>query len=312
MIPAPRDAAWPTLTTGHGTGNDFVLFTDEQAEIDLTPAAVRALADRRFGVGGDGVIRVVRSEALAAQEPDVTDLLASQATHGRTASWFMDYRNADGSVAQMCGNGARVFVRYLLAEGLLTLPDGEAARIATRAGVLDVRREGDLLAVDMGPFALPGGEGAIAAGWDAQVAIAGLEGTRPGLRVTMPNPHVVVAVASQDELEHLDLTWPPSVSPHPSEGTNVEILHLLGESGSGGEAIGTVSMRVHERGVGETLSCGTGACAAAVAARLWAGQQAPDRWLVQVPGGELEVRFGPRQGVELIGPAELIANVQVR
>lgn len=312
MIPALPRQPWPTLTKGHGTGNDFVLFTDAEAAIDLDAATVAALADRHRGIGADGVIRVVRGDALAKVDDGVARLLREEADGGRVAEWFMDYRNADGSIAQMCGNGSRVFVRYLLAEGLVSLRDGEGLMIGTRAGVLEARIDGENIAVEMGPFTIPSGPAAVAAGWDTQVEVAQLVGQRPGLSVTMPNPHVVIAVASQAELDGLDLTSPPVVSPVPAEGTNVEIVHVLGESTASATLIGELAMRVHERGVGETLSCGTGACAAAVAARAWAGPGSPDVWRVRVPGGALMVRLLPGDQVELVGPAELVATIQLR
>ena len=122
------------FTKGHGTGNDFVLFSDPDGEVTLADAQIAALADRRFGVGGDGVIRAVRSERL----PEGAAVLAEDAS----AEWFMDYHNADGSAAEMCGNGIRVFGAYLLAEGLLDLAVGETVAIGTRGGVRQLSRTG--------------------------------------------------------------------------------------------------------------------------------------------------------------------------
>ncbi|HLU64394.1 MAG TPA: diaminopimelate epimerase, partial [Protaetiibacter sp.] len=154
------------FTKGHGTGNDFVLFSDPDGEVTLAGAQIAALADRRFGVGGDGVIRAVRSERL----PEGAAVLAEDAS----AEWFMDYHNADGSPAEMCGNGIRVFGAYLLAEGLLDLAVGETVAIGTRGGVRQLSRTGDGFEVDLGPFVVAG---------EAMVSARRLDVARPGLAV---------------------------------------------------------------------------------------------------------------------------------
>ena len=279
------------FTKGHGTGNDFVLLADPDGALDLDAAAVARLCDRRFGIGADGLLRAVRvgadpeGEAAAGGRPDV--------------AWFMDYRNADGSVAEMCGNGIRVFVAFLLDEGLLELPEGSAEPIATRGGVVTVRRSPEGFAADLGPFTL-GGE-------DLLVRLAGVPVDRPGLAVSVPNPHVVVALADARELDAADLASPPLLEPAPEAGANVELVHPADPLVQNG--VGRIRMRVHERGSGETLSCGTGAAAAALAVRSWAGPAAPSVWQVAVPGGELVVRVLRDAGgerVELAGPAALV------
>lgn len=278
------------FTKGHGTGNDFVLFADPEGAIELGAGQLAALADRHFGVGGDGVIRAVRSanlpEGAAALDEDPA------------AEWFMDYHNADGSPAEMCGNGIRVYGAYLIAEGLLDLAPGETVPIGTRGGVRQLSRTEDGFEVDLGPFAIAG---------EAMVSARRLEVDRPGLAVGVGNPHVVVALADDDELEALDLGEAPVVTPAPPDGANVEFVVPADPLISGG--VGRIRMRVHERGSGETLSCGTGAAAAALATRSWAGQGAPDVWRVHVPGGEVGVRVeqtpdGPH--VFLSGPADLV------
>ncbi|MFV0254425.1 MAG: diaminopimelate epimerase [Beutenbergiaceae bacterium] len=297
-----------TLTKGHGTGNDFLLYADADGQHPLTDEELVVLTDRHTGIGADGVIRAVRTGASS----DAAD-------QAEAAEWFMDYRNADGSIAQMCGNGIRVYVAYLEHLGLVALAPGQSIPIATRAGTLTVRKEDDGYAVDMGPWQAPGGESAIADGFDVTVVLAGLDQPRPGLRLDLPNPHVVIALADRERLDEVDLATAPIVDPPPSHGTNTELVVPLGErtvdlvddDGQvvGTESIGVVQMRVHERGVGETLSCGTGACAAAIATRIWFGQGAPDEWVVLVPGGQLRVRMLPEQSVELAGPAELIGTI---
>lgn len=294
------------VTKGHGTRNDFVLLDDAEGAVDLTPALVRALADRRSGVGGDGVIRLVRSAAA----PDAAAALVEDPA----ASWFMDYRNADGSVAEMCGNGVRVVAAFAERLGVW---DGRGELVlATRAGVRRVRRlaadevpadEPAWYEVDMGHWALPGGDGAVDAGGDAQVALPGLDVARPALSVDMGNPHTVVVLPDPRALEAADLTRAPLVAPAPAHGTNVELVVPLGE---GPDGAGRLRMRVHERGVGETESCGTGACAAAVAVRTWAGEDAPEVWWVDVPGGTVRVRVVGRR-VLLAGPAVLTYDADV-
>lgn len=279
------------FTKGQGTGNDFVLFTDPEAEFPLDADLVRQLADRRFGVGGDGVIRAVRAGALL--DP------AAQRAAEQGAEWFMDYHNADGSVAEMCGNGVRVFARYLTERGLLDLPEGQVVPIGTRAGVRTVSRVRDGFEVDLGAWHLTSGE--------PEVSARALHAARPGLGVSVGNPHVVVALAGEDELEALDLTDAPVVDPAPAGGTNVEFVVPGDPLVEGG--VGRIRMRVHERGSGETLSCGTGAAAAALAVRHWAGAGAPDTWTVDVPGGRVGVRVAPAEDGEhvlLSGPAELV------
>ncbi len=296
------------VVKGHGTKNDFVLLDDRDGALDLSADLVRALADRRGGVGGDGVIRLVASAAI----PDGAAVLADEPA----ARWFMDSRNADGSLAQMCGNGVRVFATWLERLGLWAASD-ERLVVGTRAGARYVRREAGpggvpWYAVDMGAWTLPGGDAAVAAGGDAEVAVDGLPVARPALRVEVGNPHAVVAVASADELEAADLTAAPVVTPPNPEGQNVELVVPLGERVTAdGARVGALRMRVHERGVGETASCGTGACAAALAVRAWAGEGAPGVWEVHVPGGALRVTALADGHVELAGPAVLVADVVV-
>jgi diaminopimelate epimerase len=279
------------FTKGHGTGNDFVLFADPDGEIELSAAQIAAIADRHFGVGGDGVIRAVRSKNLR----DGAQALAED----DAAEWFMDYHNADGSVAEMCGNGIRVFARYLLDNGLTELTDGDTLAVGTRSGVRDVQRNKSGFQADMGRWSLDGTEPVVRA---KNLAVA-----RPGLGITVGNPHVVVALASNDELDAADLSYVPQLDPEPADGANVEFVVPLEPLIKDG--VGRIRMRVHERGSGETLSCGTGAVAAALATRYWAGAGAPNQWTVEVPGGTVGVRmFATEDGehVSLSGPAELV------
>ncbi|WP_267420013.1 MULTISPECIES: diaminopimelate epimerase [unclassified Curtobacterium] len=284
------------FTKGQGTGNDFVLFADPDATVDLTPDRIRAIADRRFGVGADGVIRAVRSDAIAEGRAIVAE--------DPSATWFMDYHNADGTVAEMCGNGIRVFARYLTESGLVDLQPGETLSVGSRKGIVDIQRQANGFAADLGRWGL-GIEGGGAD--DVLVRAKNLDRARPGLGIDVGNPHVVVALATEDELAGLDLTFIPVLDPPPAAGANVEFV-LPGEP-LVQDGIGQITMRVHERGSGETLSCGTGAVAAALATRHWAGSSAPDTWRVRVPGGVVTVRmFAAEDGehVSLAGPAELV------
>jgi diaminopimelate epimerase len=275
------------FTKGHGTENDFVLVPDLEGVLDLSAEQTARLADRHAGIGGDGVIRVVPT--AAATEPAVL----AQAGEAR---WFMDYRNADGGLAEMCGNGTRVFATYLRREGLET---ADEFAIATRAGVKLVRFEGaDLIAVNLGPWRLAQPHVAEAEGFDALVHLPGRE-PLSGVSLDLGNTHTVVALPEAVDLDGLDLHLAPLVNPTPDHGTNVELVRPL--------AAGHIRMRVHERGVGETRSCGTGAAAAALATRFWAGGRG-DQWTVDVPGGRLRVRALPGDEVELAGPAVLVAD----
>ena len=279
------------FTKGHGTGNDFVLFADPDGEIELSAAQLAAIADRRFGVGGDGVLRAVRSKNL----PEGAAALAED----DGAEWFMDYHNSDGSVSEMCGNGIRVFAKFLVDNGLATLGKGETLAIGTRAGVRDVQGNASGYQVDLGRWKLDG--------FEPLVRARDLPVQRPGLGINVGNPHVVVALASDEELGALDLSVIPQLEPEAQDGANVEFVVPADPLVVDG--VGHIRMRVHERGSGETLSCGTGAAAAALAVRHWAGAGAPNQWRVEVPGGVLGVRmFATEEGehVALSGPAELV------
>jgi diaminopimelate epimerase len=276
------------FTKGHGTGNDFVVISDPDGELDLDAEQVAAVCDRHFGVGADGLLRVVRSTALADG--------AQAAASG--AEWFMDYRNADGSIAEMCGNGTRVFARFLAQSGLADLSAG--LRLGTRAGVKTLTPTDTGYEVGLGRWSIDDR--------DVLVRARGLAVARPGVGVDVGNPHVVVALPSDDELEALDLAYRPIIDPEPAHGANVEFVVPADPLVRDG--VGRIRMRVFERGVGETLSCGTGVAAAALAVRHWAGPAAPDRWRVDVPGGTLDVRVHG-DDVFLAGPATLVFSGEI-
>jgi diaminopimelate epimerase len=270
---------------GHGTENDFVIVPDPENAIDLPPAVVAALCDRRAGIGGDGLLHVVRSAA----HPEARQMAAE-------AEWFMDYRNGDGSVAEMCGNGVRVFARYLQRAGQVV--EGDIA-VATRGGVksVHVAKDGDVT-VGMGKALLPGGEVTVSVGGRSW----------PARNVNMGNPH---AVAFVDDLAHAgDLYTPPPFTPASAypDGVNVEFVVDRGPR--------HVALRVHERGSGETRSCGTGACAVAVAAARRDDADptvtgTPVTYTVDVPGGRLVITEQPDGGIEMTGPAVIVAEGEI-
>lgn len=264
-----------TFVKGHGTENDFVIVPDLRGTLSLTEQDVRTLCDRRAGLGADGVLRVV----LADRDEEGLAQLRSVPGPLPTGVYFMDYRNADGSVAQMCGNGLRVFARYLVSAGLA--PAGEL-QVATRDGVKQV-----LVPPDGGPISV--GMGRAVVGEPVEV-----DGTL-ATSVDMGNPHAVLHVVDVDALG----TLAPSRT-----DLNVEYVADVGPR--------HVAMRVHERGVGETRSCGTGACAAVVATILRTGEPRGHAYRVDVPGGSLEVTWHEDGTVTLTGPAVLVATGETR
>jgi diaminopimelate epimerase len=271
------------FTKGHGTGNDFVLVLDADAELKLSQKQIAKICDRNFGVGADGLIRVVRTK----NSPEVSHLLKD----APEAEWFMDYYNSDGTTAEMCGNGSRVFARFLIEKNLVSLEDSQTLSISTRAGVKDLQRNMAGFAVDMGRWKLDESE--------VLVRASQLDVARPGLSISVGNPHVVVALADAEELKELNLHQAPQLQPQPEAGANVEFV--VPDEPMIKNGVGYISMRVFERGVGETLSCGTGICAAALATRYWAGAGAPNTWQVTVAGGTLGVRMFATEDGEHVG-----------
>ncbi|MFC4782914.1 diaminopimelate epimerase [Nocardioides sp. MAHUQ-72] len=270
---------------GHGTENDFVLLPDHDGSVHgaLAPERVRALCDRRAGIGGDGVIRVIRTASYDG--PDAAVL--------GDAEWFMDYRNSDGSPSEMCGNGIRVFVRHLLDEGLVDA--SSPVPVATRDGLKVLTVAGDQITADIGAPKVFGNS----------VVGVGLR-SWPARHVDMGNPHAVAFVESLDDAGPL-LDAPAHDGETYPHGVNVEFVVRRGER--------HVGMRVHERGSGETRSCGTGACAVMVAAalrdRLVPEGGVPDEdvaYRVDVPGGTLTVTWTAENRVLLTGPAVVVAS----
>jgi diaminopimelate epimerase len=272
------------FTKGHGTGNDFVILPDPDGQLELTPAVVRALCDRHTGIGADGVLRVVRS----AKHPDAAGLAAD-------AEWFMDYWNSDGSFAEMCGNGVRVFTRYLVTHGLAEAgPAG--LPVATRAGVVRALVETHTIAVHMTTPRV----------YAASTAELGPL-TIPGMAVDCGNPHLVCALHDGVPLASVDLLTAPCFDPSVfPEGVNVEFV-THGEPVEGFDL--HVHMRVYERGAAETLSCGSGALAVGAVALRDAGLD-EGTVVVDVPGGRLTVTAADGAWW-LTGPAVLVASGEV-
>jgi diaminopimelate epimerase len=268
------------FTKGHGTGNDFVILPDPDGALDLSPALVARLCDRRFGIGGDGVLRVVRS----AKHPDA-------AGYASEAEWFMDYWNGDGSPAEMCGNGVRVFARYLVAQGLAT-PGPAGLPIATRAGVVVALIEGPTVRVHMRSPSV----------YAASTATVGPL-TFPGMAVDCGNPHLVCELHDGVDLSALDLSSAPGFDAGLfTAGVNVEFVRFIEDL--------HVSMRVYERGSGETLSCGTG-CLAVGAVVLRDAGLTTGTVAVDVPGGRVTVTHDADDRWWLAGPAVLVAHGEV-
>lgn len=280
-------ASAPEFLKGHGTENDFVVLVDVNAAIDLEPALIRRVTNRRAGVGGDGVLRMAQAGALTA-----AGVLEALPDGVAADDWFMDYRNADGSIAEMCGNGVRVFAHALVATGRAEVG---TIRIGTRAGlrpatVSAVSGHTATVSVDMGvPEVL--GVSSVAFG----------EHRFAGLAIDVGNPHVAAIVPGLDAqaLAELPIDRHPEVDTEFfAHGVNVEVATELCD--------GAVHMRVHERGAGETRSCGTGIVATALAALADAGTL-DGAVHVHVPGGTVavEVRDGRAQ---MTGPSQLVAR----
>jgi diaminopimelate epimerase len=269
-----------SFTTGHGTKNDFVMVMDRSGLLNPSEDDVRYLCDRRVGLGADGFIRAVKAGMIDEWSGD-------------PELWFMDYRNADGSLAEMCANGLRVFIRWLIDQGLAS---ADGVDIATRAGVRhgSSTREAHI-SVSMGQPT-----------WTPEPAVIEVSGVHyEGNPVDVGNPHLVVRLETLEELRNLDLTTAP-LAPDFPQGVNVELVVATGER--------QLSMRVYERGVGETMSCGTGVVAASLNAKNHesnpGGHQESMSYRVSVPGGDLSVDFVGDE-VYLSGEAVIIAHGKV-
>lgn len=247
----------------HGTGNDFLVIPDIDGEIVLDQAQVAKMCDRHFGVGADGILRVVlQADGL----------------------YLMDYRNSDGSLALMCGNGARVFAAYLYKKNLVTAKTFE---FRTRAGIVRATiNSPDSVTVSMPKVEILNKELAISHQGKSFIAQA----------VTAPNPHAVIMVKDLAEIN--DLNHPPVLNTPGvfEDGANVEFVQIINKN--------EVEIKVHERGSGETLSCGTGACAVAAVIHEQNGE---NQITVKVAGGSLSIEF-INDEILMTGPVEFVAS----
>ncbi len=288
MTPSGSGATYPDqviFAKGHGTQNDFVVLPDLDAQLSLQPAAVAALCDRRRGLGADGVLRVTRAGAALAAG------VFERLPDGVAASdWYMDYRNADGSIAQMCGNGVRVFAHYLKASGLENADEFVVGSLAGPRPVVLHHADADTaeVTVEMGKANRFGTGSAVVGGRSFS-----------GLAVDVGNPHLACVGIDRAELAALDVGAPVSFDAELfPDGVNVEIVTAPVD--------GAVSMRVHERGVGETRSCGTGTVAATVAALAHQGADT-GTLQVRIPGGQVSVTVTESTSY-LRGPSVLVAR----
>ena len=257
----------------HATGNDFVVYLDAEGTYEPTADEVRFLCDRHFGIGGDGLIRLTHPQAVSDLNDKQIAVCAAD-----NADWFMDYRNADGSLAEMCGNGTRAITLFAQRQGIAGQPGGEPFRLGTRAGVKVLTSLGDVPTLGKDVFQVEMGS------WQA-----GIED----------------AFSSLPTVEQLDLVTKPVVAPRIESDQNVEFVRI--DEQSEGDNEGNATMRVNERGCGETLSCGTGLCATAITLRAKTGI---DHWMITVRGGTLRVDVTDND-VKLTGSATIVGKIEL-
>lgn len=288
----------------HATGNDFVVYLDEDGMHEPTADEVRFLCDRHFGIGGDGLIRLAHPQAVSdVNERQIADCAAGD------ADWFMDYRNADGSLAEMCGNGTRAITLFAQRQGIADQPGGKPFHLGTRAGVKVLTSLGDVPGLGKDVFQVEMGAWKRGDVDGYEVTIPGTSGSARGTFVDMGNPHVVAvledAFASLPNVEDLDLVTKPVVAPEIPSDQNVEFVRI--DEQSEGDDAGEATMRVNERGCGETLSCGTGLCATAITLRAKTGI---DHWTITVRGGTLRVDVTDKD-VKLTGSATIVGKIEL-
>lgn len=288
----------------HATGNDFVVYLDEDGTHEPTADEVRFLCDRHFGIGGDGLIRLAHPQAVSdVNERQIADCAAGD------ADWFMDYRNADGSLAEMCGNGTRAITLFAQRQGIADQPGGKPFHLGTRVGVKILTSLGDVPGLGKDVFQVEMGAWKRGDVDGYEVTIPGTSGSARGTFVDMGNPHVVAvledAFAGLPNVEDLDLVTKPVVAPEIPSDQNVEFVRI--DEQSEGDDAGEATMRVNERGCGETLSCGTGLCATAITLRAKTGI---DHWTITVRGGTLRVDVTD-EDVKLTGSSTIVGKIEL-
>ncbi|MDO4913537.1 MAG: diaminopimelate epimerase [Bifidobacteriaceae bacterium] len=288
----------------HASGNDFIVYADPKGEYDPEELEVKVLCDRHFGVGGDGVIRLVPVQYVRDLDPAIV-----QECEEKGAEWFMDYRNADGSIAEMCGNGTRAISLFALRNEYISLVQGDSYPLGTRAGVKVIKFLDDYEPTGKNSFQVNLGAYQCGELDEYTVTLPGEDGAAAGTFVDMGNPHVVVPVEEESstlsDLTMLKLNAQPLVSPVLSQGQNVEFVRV--DKVDVDQNFGEATMRVYERGVGETLSCGTGLGATAVVLREKTGIS---NWRITVPGGVLLIEVHDDE-VILTGSAMLVSNIEL-
>ncbi|WEV66982.1 diaminopimelate epimerase [Bifidobacterium sp. ESL0769] len=289
---------------GHGTGNDFVIYIDREGKLEPTADEVRHICDRHFGIGADGLIRLAKPEYVS----DLSAVAVEQCHEGG-ADWFMDYRNADGTLAEMCGNGTRVTTLLAQRAGIADAPGGVPFKLGTRAGVKTLRSLGTLEPYGDDVFQVSLGAGKIGDLDTYKVTIPGTDGETAGTFIDMGNPHVVSIVedgkATLPAVEDLNLIVKPVVSPAIETDQNAEFVRI--DACDKVADTGRATMRVNERGCGETLSCGTGLGATAVTLRAKTGVS---HWDISIRGGLVHVDVSD-EDVRLTGAAVIVAKVEL-
>ena len=292
------------FTKMHGCGNDYIYFNCFEQQVADPEALSIRLSDRHFGIGGDGLIRLAHPQAVSdVNERQIADCAAGD------ADWFMDYRNADGSLAEMCGNGTRAITLFAQRQGIADQPGGTPFHLGTRAGVKILTSLGDVPGLGKDVFQVEMGAWKRGDVDGYEVTIPGTSGSARGTFVDMGNPHVVAvledAFASLPNVEDLDLVTKPVVAPEIPSDQNVEFVRI--DEQSEGDDAGEATMRVNERGCGETLSCGTGLCATAITLRAKTGI---DHWTITVRGGTLRVDVTD-EDVKLTGSATIVGKIEL-